>query len=74
MAIPVSPSSGFITRLLQQTTQHTSAASSATSTHNMPKGDTTLISDAARQAKTGEHHQLEDKLIALYNQKGQEQR
>ncbi len=74
MAIPVSPSSGFITRLLQQATQHSSAVSNTTSAHSMPKEDTAFISDAARQAKTGEHHQLEDKLIALYNQKGQGQR
>ena len=68
MAIPISPSSGFITRLLQQATQHTSNAS-----NTAPQKDNTLISDEARQANKNTSQQLENKLIELYNHKGLEQ-
>ena len=74
MPIPVSPSSGFITRLLQQTSQHSTTASHATGNRNIPKADTTFISAEARHAHKNDTQQLENKLIELYNQKGQEQR
>ncbi|MDQ6977160.1 MAG: hypothetical protein Q9M75_03510 [Ghiorsea sp.] len=72
MAIPVSPSNGFITRLLQQATQHTSNASN-TAPQPSPQKDSTLISDEARQANKNTSQQLENKLIELYNHKGLEQ-
>ncbi|WP_051938387.1 hypothetical protein [Ghiorsea bivora] len=74
MAIPVSPSSGFITRLLQQTSQQSTAATRATANRNMPKTDASFISAEARHAYKNDNQQLENKLIELYNQKGQGQR
>lgn len=74
MAIPVSPSSGFITRLLQQTAQQSSTANNVTSNRNIPKTDATSISAEARLAHKNDNQQLENKLIELYNQKGQGQR
>ena len=72
MAIPVSPSSGFITRLLQQATQHTSNAPNTAPQPSSQK-DNALISNEARQANKNTSQQLESKLIELYNHKGLEQ-
>jgi len=74
VAIPVSPSSGFITRLLQQTSQQSTTTTRATSNRNMPKADATFISSEARHAYKNDSLQLENKLIELYNQKGQVKR
>lgn len=72
MASPISPSNGFITRLLQQTT-HT-PTKSAVDKHEAPasKPDQTSISQEARQAASNadSNKQVESKLIELYNQKG----
>ncbi|MDQ7002003.1 MAG: hypothetical protein Q9N02_04870 [Ghiorsea sp.] len=74
MAIPVSPSSGFITRLLQQTSQHSTTAPHATPNKSASRSDVTSFSNAARQAHNNDNQQLETKLLELYNHKGQGQR
>ena len=79
MALPVLPSNGFITRLLQQTNPSPAASTPATSDKVTAKPDQTSISDEARQASKSSGNaqesntQLESKLIELYNQKGQGQ-
>ena len=73
MALPVLPSNGFITRLLQQTTQASSTQNLQrnTPTPTADKPDSMSISNEARQAMKGEgSSQLESKLIELYNQQG----
>ena len=74
MAIPVLPSNGFITRLLQQTSQAPTIQNqqNKTSERSISKPDQMNISQEAREAnKESSNAQLEAKLIELYNQKGQ---
>ena len=75
MALPVLPSNGFITRLLQQTTQTPTVNAQKSSEKAAEKADQTSISNEARQANNAvdNNPQLESKLIELYNQKGQGQ-
>lgn len=71
MAAPISPSNGFITRLLQQTTQNNTIVSQSGNTLGATKADQTSISPEARQANKGTaNDKLESKLIELYNQNG----
>ena len=70
MALTISPSDGFITRLLQQA-HHTAPKTPASSNHQAEKPDQMSISSEARQAtEASGNHRLESKLMDLYNQKG----
>ncbi|MDX8388028.1 MAG: hypothetical protein R8M46_05785 [Ghiorsea sp.] len=75
MALPVLPSNGFITRLLQQTKQAPTITSSTGGEKTAAKPDQATISNEARQANKnpGNAPQLESKLIELYNKNGQSQ-
>ncbi len=72
MALTVQPSDGFINRLLQQA-HHASPKSTASSQPSSAGKDQVSISSQARNAGEAElasNHQLESKLMELYNQKG----
>jgi len=74
MAVTISPADGFISRLIQQTQQASSAKQSAmpppTANQNASR-DQSSISPEARQAMQGANQQdLESRLLDLYNQKG----
>lgn len=70
MALTVLPSDGFINRLLQQA--HNSAAPKTQPSGQPAKSgqDQVSISSEAREATQTSNHQLESKLMELYNQKG----
>ena len=74
MAITVTPADGFISRLLQQTHQAASNRNTASTSQQQSspaRQDQASISDEARQAtQQNGNHQLESKLMDLYNQRG----
>jgi len=69
VALAISPTDGFISRLLKQG-QHAAPKAQSGSSHAAPKDQLSISSQARQATQPSGNQRLESRLMELYNQEG----